>query len=276
MPHYVPTSPSRPRTSAKYRVASSSGTIISGNTKSKFDGGFVYILYSEQATQRVRREFSESQIPNLNDKDCRVCKIGFTERIESERIGEILSVCYAGHTDWRIAVFRDQKCLHPCKHAQFMESKIHENFYKHRKVKHLNVRLVSWCRDKDGAASKEIFFGPLPLIAAYVRTLSLAEPADLKALGDARAEIERLEGERKNVNARISGQVQTIEMYRKRLGSAESAVACSKGALAASERKLDVMIAETNWWKNAALLGWTTLSGATLILLACRLLGWWP
>lgn len=244
------------------------------HSNSNLASGFLYFMESESLTKRFLREYPRNKLKYF-DAGCGLLKIGKSENY-LRRETEVSSQIYAGNDDWRIRIYRGEKCVFPVTAARLRETKLHKLFKGHAKCTWIRRQDMPILYNINGNDSVEIFFVPLALLDEYLYKLMTSDPRELKVLGEARIEITRLEKELNGVKTQADRHRQVAEHYKMTAAKAESAVASSKVALAASETNLGRIGEKAAWWRNVALIGWTFFVASALVPVARNFSRWWP
>lgn len=219
------------------------------SSNGKLASGTIYIQTSKSLLERLLRE-RPSAIHNLDDRGCRVVKIG-KSMDKDTRAAQLRGTSYGGASDWVPFSQNGKECCYPFTAALWNEQRLHKFVRGHSKITHLTRDQFPWLYDRDGHTSVEVYFGPPRMIADYIKACFLSTPKEMKSLRDARDEL---------------SQAKTMLSFKStELARAQRHLQISNSDLAGARVRLsdlEDVLRERNGWRKAAM---TFLSSSVVL-----------
>lgn len=175
--------------------------------------GFVYVMFSNRLLGKVLQNCSAAEIKNIDDKGCRVFKIGKAADV-AVRQKQLASERYAGTDDWGLLHAKNQTAAFAFEDALKMEQKFHRFLRRHKKFTHMTAEKFPWlaCDSKNNFV--EVYYGPVSVVEAFVSKFMQSLGSELKALSEARRTIERQNRELGDAGRRLVELRQRADRFR--------------------------------------------------------------
>lgn len=238
------------------------------SSNGKLASGTIYIQTSRSLLGRLLRDRPATMIHNLDDRGCKVFKIG-KSMDKDARTAQLRGTSYGGASDWVLFSSDGEECSYPFTAALWNEQKLHKFVRGHTKITHLTREQYPWLYDRDGHASMEVYFGPPKMMADYIKACCLSTPEEMKALRDARDELARTKTALASETAKLMAADRCLQRSNIDLLAARTCLSESESASRERDDRLADMTRARNGWRRSAL---AMLSA--MVLLGLLQYGW--